>query len=231
MGRIIGGFFVLVLGLGMLYGSYALWSNGAAFRASAMQVEGTVVDFSTHRDDKGKTMYSPVVEYTTTEGQTLQMTGSTSSSSPGYSRGEKVKVFYSPGTPENARIDSFMEKFGGALILGVFAVIATLLGWFLFVGGIKNRRVRAWLAQHGMKVRAKLAGVELNEGLKVNGRSPWRLRAQWQHPVTQKVYIFYSDNVWFDPTEFCNRESVEAVVNADDPRQYVIDTSFLPQKA
>ena len=37
--------------------------------------------------------------------------------------------------------------------------------------------------------------------------------------------------VWFDPTEFCNRESVDAVVNADDPRQYMVDTSFLPEKA
>jgi hypothetical protein len=231
MGRIIGGFFVLLIGLGMLYGTYALWSNGAAFRAKAQTVEGTVVDFASERDSKGKTMYSPIVEYTPADGQTLQMTGSTSSSSPSYSRGEKVQVMYDPATPEAARLDTFMEKFFGPLILGFFAVIVTLLGWFLFFGGIKNRRVRAWLAQHGMKVRAKLAGVELNEGLKVNGRSPWRLRAQWQHPVTQKVYIFYSDNVWFDPTEFCNRESVDAVVNADDPRQYMVDTSFLPEKA
>ena len=231
MGRIIGGFFVLLIGLGMAWGAYALWANARAFRAQAAQAEGTVVDLISNRDSDGDITYKPEVEFTTAEGRTLSFTGGTASNPPSYDRGEKVKVYYSAANPEDARLDGFMEQWFGPLILGVFALVFTLLGWFLFYGGIRNRRVRAWLAQHGMKVHAKLAGAELNEGLKVNGRSPWRLRAQWQHPVTQKVYVFYSDNVWYDPSEYCNRESVEALVNADDPRQYVIDTSFLPQKA
>ena len=231
MGRIIGGFFVLVIGLGLAWGAWAIWSSGSAFRASALQAEGTVVDLVSDRDSDGDITYKPVVEFTTADGRTLQFTGGTASNPPSYSRGEKAGVFYSATDPENARLDGFAEKFLGPLIMGIFALVFTLIGWFLFFGGIRNRRVRAWLAQHGMKVQAKLAGVELNEGLKVNGRSPYRLRAQWQHPVTQKVYVFYSDNVWYDPSEYCAREQVDAVVNADDPRQYMLDTSFLPQKA
>ncbi len=231
MGRIIGGFFVLLIGLGLGWGAWSSWSNGAAFRASATHTEGTVVDIASHRDSDGDTMYKPVIEFTTADGRTLQFTSSVSSSSPSYSRGDAVKLYYAPANPEDARLDSFMEKYFLPLILSVFASVFTLIGVLLFVGGIRHRRIRAWLAQHGMKVRAKFSGVELNQSLKVNGRSPWRLRAQWQHPVTQKVYIFYSDNVWFDPTEFCNRDQVDALVNADDPRQYMLDTSFLPQKA
>ena len=231
MGRIIGGFLVLLIGLGMVWGGYATWANERAFRAQAEKAEGVVIDLVGERDSDGKTMYRPIVEYTTADGRTLEMTGSTASSPPSYARGEKVALFYSPTTPEDARIDGFAERYLLPLILGGLGAIFALVGWFLFFGGIKKRRVRAWLAQHGMKVQAKLAGAELNTGLKVNGRSPWRLRAQWQHPVTQKVYVFYSDNLWFDPTEYCNCETVAAVVNADDPRQYVVDTSFLPQTA
>ena len=231
MGRIIGGFFVLLVGFGMAWGAYALYGNARAFRATALEAEGTVVDLAGERNSDGKTMYSPVVEFTTADGRTLQFTGSTSSNPPSWSRGDTAKVLYQPANPEQARLDSFMETWFGPLILGFFALVVLLVGYALFWGGIQKRRVRAWLAQHGMKVRAKLAGAELNTSLKVNGRSPWRLRAQWQHPVTQKVYVFYSDNVWFDPTEFCDREQVDAVVNADDPRQYVVDTSFLPEKA
>ena len=233
MGRIIGGFVVLLIGLGMLYGTWAMSQSTLKFKAEAVSTEGTVLDFETERstsDGKSKTMYKPIIEYTTTEGQTLTFTTSSSSSSPSYDRGDKVKVLYSKVTPERARLDSFMENWFGPAILGAFGVIVTLIGVGMFFGGIKNRKVKAWLQTHGMKVKTKFHGVEQNTSLKVNGKSPWRVSSQWQHPVTQKVYLFYSDNIWFDPTEFCRADTIDALVNADDPRQYILDTGFLPEK-
>ncbi len=233
MGRIIGGFFALLVGLGMLWGTWALSQSTLKFKADGVKVEGTVIDFETERsttDGKTKTMYKPVVQYTTTEGQTLTFTTSSSSSSPSYDRGEKVKVLYSKITPERARLDSFMENWFGPLILGFFGVIVTLLGWFLFFGGIRNRKVRKWLETNGTKVQTRFHAVEQNTSLKVNGKSPWRVCSQWQDPATQKVHLFYSDNIWYDPTEFCQRESLDAVVNPQDPKQYFLDTSFLPEK-
>ncbi len=233
MGRIIGGFFALLAGLGMLWGAWALSQSTLKFKAGGIATEGTVVDFETERstsDGKVSTMYKPVVQYTTTDGKTLTFITSSSSSSPAYDRGEKVKVLYSKVTPERARLDSFMENWFGALIVGFFGVIIALLGWWLFFGGIKNKKIRKWLETHGTKVQTKFQAVEQNTGLKVNGKSPWRVCSQWQDPATQKVHLMYSDNIWFDPTEFCQRESVDAVVNSSDPRQYFLDTSFLPQK-
>lgn len=229
MGRIIAGVLVTLLGIGLALGALATGRSTLEFKAASSLTEGTVVDFATHQSD-GKTMYSPIVEYTV-EGRALQLSSSSSSSSPGYDRGERVPVRYSNTTPENARIDSFMENWFGPLILGVLGLLATLIGVGLTLAGIRRRRVRNWLAQHGMKVRAKLMGSELNTSYAVNGKHPWRVNAQWQHPVTQKIYIFQSDNVWFDPTEYCTSESIDALVNADDPRQYQLDTSFLPQRA
>jgi hypothetical protein len=230
MGRIIAGLAILLVGLGLLAGAAILVKNQREFRASALQAEGTVVDFATHRSD-GKTMYTPVVQFTAADGRAIEISGSTSSSSPGYERGERVPVFYSANTPEQAQIDSFMENWFGALIISIFGVLGTSIGGALFAFGLRRRRVRRWLAQHGMKVRAKMLGAEENTSYKVNGRHPWRVRAQWQHPVTQKLYVFYSDNLWFDPSDYCTAEQIEALVNADDPRQYHLDTSFLPERA
>ena len=233
MGRIIGGLFILLAGIGMLWGAWALGDSTRTFKANAVATEGTVVDFETERstsDGKTKTMYSPVIRYATQDGQTLTFTSGSSSSSPAYDRGEKVKVLYSKITPEKARLDSFMENWFGPLILGFFGVLALLIGWFMFFGGLKNRKVRQWLQVHGNKVQTRFKGVEQNTSLEVNGKSPWRVCSDWQDPATQKTHLFYSDNIWFDPTDYCKQDTVSALVNPADPRQYHLDTSFLPTK-
>lgn len=233
MGRIIGGFIALLIGLGMLWGTWALTQSTLKFKADGLATEGTVLDFETERttdDGKTKTMYKPIIEYTIADGRKLTFTSSSSSSSPSYDRGEKVKVLYSKVTPERARLDSFMDNWFGPLILGFFGVIVVLVGWFLFFGGIKNRKVRAWLQTHGTRVQSKFHAVEQNTSLEVNGKNPWRVCSQWQDPATQNMHLFYSDNIWYDPTEFCKRDTIDAVVNADDPKQYFLDTSFLPKK-
>lgn len=140
MGRTIGGFFALLAGLGIFWGTWALSQSTLKLKTEAVKTEGTVIDFKFERSTRiGRSdMYAPIVEYTTAEGQTLTFTSSLSSSSPPYDRGEKVKVLYSKITPEQARIDSFMEHWLGPLISGVFAVTFTLLGSWFFFGGIKK---------------------------------------------------------------------------------------------
>jgi hypothetical protein len=233
MGRIIGGFFVLVLGIGLLAGSFFTTRSSLAFRASSVRTEGTVVDFSeeTKRDNgKTTTMYTPIVEFTASSGKTIRFNSDTSSSSPGYNRGDKVPVLYSEQTPERARLDSFMSNWGGPLIFGVLGSVSLLAGAGLFFGGLRHRKVQAWLQVNGMPIQAKLVGVEQNTSLKVNGRSPWRVCCQWQHPSTQKMYVFYSSNYWYDPTDMVKRDTLDAKVNPDNPNEYWLDTSFLPAK-
>jgi len=76
---------------------------------------------------------------------------------------------------------------------------------------------------------ARFEGVDYDTSLTINGKHPWRLMAQWQHPATKKVYSFRSDPIWFDPSPYVNRETLDVMVNADDPSQYQIDMSFLPK--
>ncbi len=233
MGKIIAGFFVLLLGIGLLAGAYFMTRATLDFRATALHAEGTVTDFlEEDTTDKGKhkTMYRPVVEFTAASGQIIHFNSDTSSSTPSYNRGDKVPVLYPASTPERARIDSFMSNWFGPLILAVLGLVGSLIGYGLFFGGIRHRKVQAWLQTNGMPIKAKVLGVEQNTGIKVNDRSPWRIRAQWQHPSTQKVYVFYSENYWYDPTDMVKQDTLDAKVNADNPKEYWLDTSFLPEK-
>jgi hypothetical protein len=172
---------------------------------------------------------APLVQFTTSDGRTLHITGSVSSSPPAYETGEHVRVLYEATNPNAARIDSKIEMwFLPMLFGGLGAVFASIGGGFLAYL-VRRRRLREWLALNGMHVKAKFEGVIYDTSIRVNGRNPWRLTAQWQHPVTQKIYSFRSDMIWFDPTPYVQREQLDVTVNADNPRQYVVDTSFLPQ--
>jgi len=225
---IVGGIF-LVVGLAMLAGGFALWRSNAAFAAHASGADGTVTDLAYSSSSKGGT-YRPVVEFSTADGKRVHITGSTGSNPPSYSRGDKVRVLYEPANPEHAKIDSFMEQSFGVLMLGGMGAVFGLVGGGLVGFQVRRRKQRAWLAQNGMRVKAKFEGVDYDTSVRVNGRHPWRITCQWQHPATQKVYSFRSDMLWFDPTPYVKGDEIDVTVNADDPRQYVVDTSFLPPR-
>jgi len=233
MGKLVWVFAIVftLAGLGMLVGSGWTLGSTLKFRKEATITEGTVVDFATSRSDKGKTMYSPVVEYRDLSGTSRQVTGSGSSSSPGYDRGDKVPVRFMPENPEKARIDSFMENWFAPLILGGMGIIFFAIGIGSFAAGITKARNRKWLKANGMRVQAKYTGPIYDTSLKVNGKSPWRLTAQWQHPVTSAMHAFQSDAIWYDPSEVVQRDTLDVLVNADNPKVYEIDIGFLPKSA
>lgn len=223
----------LVVGLGLLTGGFFLWHSHADFVARATRADGVVTDQAYRTSSKGGGTYAPVVEFTTDDGSVVRMTGSTGSSSPSYARGEHVRVLYDRANPERAQIDSFMENWIGPMILGGIGLVFSLVGGGLVGSLVRQRKIRGWLAQNGMRVKAKFEGVDVDTSLRVNGRNPWRLSCQWQHPLTQKVYLFRSDPIWFDPAPFVKRDQhdpieLDVLVNMDNPKQYQVDTAFLP---
>lgn len=217
----------LLIGLGLLFGALFFWHSSAIFIAHAATAEGVVVDLAYSSSSKGGG-YAPVVKFTTVNGHALQMTGSVFSRPSRYSRGDRVRVFYDRARPEQAQIDAFMDTWFLPLVMGGIGLVFTLSGCGAIFVHQRQRKVREWLAQNGMRVQAKLEGINVDTSLSVNGRNPWRLSCQWQHPVTQKVYLFRSDPLWFDPAPFVKRDQLDVLVNMDNPGQYQVDTSFLP---
>ena len=138
---IVGGVFFAV-GLGLAAGGAAVWRSNARFEAAAGKAEGQVVDLISYRSDKS-TMYKPMVQFQTEDGREISFSGATGSSSPSYARGDKVPVLYDRATPENAQIDSFMERaFVVVIPLGMGLVFGGV-GGGLLAHQVKQRRVEA----------------------------------------------------------------------------------------
>lgn len=70
----------------------------------------------------------------------------------------------------------------------------------------------------GVPVQARVQGIEENESIQVNGRSPYRISAQWQDPATSQIHLFYSGNIWFDPTEYVTREHITVLLDRKNPK-------------
>ncbi len=226
----------LVIGLGMLVGAVYNFQSTRTFVAGAELTVGTVVELERResRDSDGNrsVTYYPVVRYPLPAGGEHQFRSSTGSNPPSYRQGQQVEVLYLPNNPYEARINGFFSLWGMPLILsGMGLAFAGLLGG-IFYAGVRWRRIVEQVKTSGKPVLATITGSARNTSLKVNGRSPFRISAQWENPMTGKLHVFHSDNLWFDPAEYLPEDkSVTVFIDADKPSRYWMDTRFLPEVA
>jgi hypothetical protein len=117
----------MTVGLGIRRRTRRLRQEGAKAR-------GTVVRLQTSRgSDTNTTMYSPVVQWVTGDGRTVEAVSLISSNRVGdFRRGAQVTVFYDPDNPKRMLIDGFD---GGTLAVVFCAVGAVCLGAGLLVAG------------------------------------------------------------------------------------------------
>jgi hypothetical protein len=210
------------VGLGLLGGALFAMQSTLAFQEGALVTPGTVVAV-----EGGK----PVVEFEDRAGETHRVWGTVSSNPPAYERGERVEVRYRPGAPDQARIDGFLENWFVSLVLGGLGTVFTGVGAGFGVAQLRRRRLHAWLRQFGVQVQAKYTGAHLDGSVRVNRRHPWRLTAQWQNPADGVVHTFESEMLFFDPSEFVQRETVDVWIDPSDPGRHLLDVSFLPKHA
>lgn len=94
-------------------------------------VNGTVtgmVERESYDSDSGySTTYCPAVEYTTTDGQTVEIDLNECSSPPMYSTGDAVEVYYNPANPESARLKGGVMEVVGTVFVVVLGAIGGLM--------------------------------------------------------------------------------------------------------
>ncbi len=220
-----------IIGLGMLAGSLLIFSNTRTFITRAVEAQGKVIDLERSRSSSSSSTYRPVVEVTTATGKRIEFTSNVGSSPPSHRVGEPVTVLYSPADPQAARIKSFFQLWFGFLIVFALGVVFAAIGLTMIFVRTRGRQRAEWLRQHGRRVKTAYKGVELNQSLRVNGRSPYQIITQSPDPSSNTVRVFESENIWFDPSEYIKSETIDVLVDPNNPKKYVMDISFLPKLA
>lgn len=113
---VVGGFVCLCIALGFLV-------HSAVFVRTAMRAQGRVVELRAHHDKNNEVTYSPVVSFRDMRGSEHLVESHFSSFPADHQVGESLPVLYRSEDPENAKVDVFMEIWGGAIIAGALGLI------------------------------------------------------------------------------------------------------------
>lgn len=122
----------LLVGLLMLFGSFKFYSNTKDFLSVAITTEGSVVDFISDYSDDSTTYevvtFKPVFEFSTKNGEVINITSSSSSNPPRYSVGESIEVLYEEANPNEAVINDYLSLWGLPTILGILGSVFFIIG-------------------------------------------------------------------------------------------------------
>ncbi|MCY1401675.1 hypothetical protein D9M71_167980 [compost metagenome] len=176
-----------LVGVVLLIGGAIAYKSSEEFLLEAVSTPGTVVALVKSRSSDSIT-YQPVVEFVGNDGKSFDFTSSSGSNPPSYSVGEKVEVLYPPANPQDAKINSFFDLWGGAVVMAVMGGIFFLIGGLIFlIGKLKNRK-KEYLQRKGTRVEAEFQAVECNRNVSINGRNPFLIVCHWLNPATSEVH-------------------------------------------
>lgn len=225
--NIIGAVFG-VIGAGALVAASAAGLKAYRFASVAERAQGRVVELVRQPSREGGA-YAPKVAFVAASGLAYEFIDTVGSHAPAYQVGETVTVLYHPGRPLDAHLEQAMALWAPALGLGGLALACggVALG-ALGMLWARRRRIRR-LRALGCQIEAAFHGVERNFALQIKGRHPFRVIGQWQDPTTAKVYIYRSENLRDDPTDFIHGAKVPVFIDPANPARYYMDLSFLPR--
>jgi hypothetical protein len=226
----VGKWVFSVMGALFLVMAVVSYSTTSSFLSDAARANGTVVGFEESRGDTG-TIYKPVVVFFTEANEPVKFVSRSGRGKPSVLKGDTVEVLYSPSEPNGARLDGFFELWGGTVIFASFGTPFFIIGAGLYLAGRSKRRKRAYLEKNGRSVVATFQSVDRNYSFSVNDKNPFVIVCQWLDPDTGLVHLFKSENLWFDPSPYLQRETLAVIIEPGNPLNYYMDISFLPRTA
>ncbi len=215
-----------LVGINLLYWAGVWYFQIQDFVRQSTLTRGVVVDVV--RSNSGDT-YAPVVEFVSRDGVTREFVSGVSSDPPRYAVSDKVEVLYLESAPHTARIKSFSSLWGGLLMMsGMGGILFLIPAGMLAVQLVKHYRDEHVKA-HGVPITTMYKEVIMNMRVEVGGRNPYQVITQWQDPATAEVYVFRSQYLWFDPSDYMVQKTITVMIERNNPKRYVVDLSFLPK--
>ncbi|GEM_PF-2457806 len=219
---------VAIFSFVFIAGGTLLMSQSYQEAKGTTETVGKVVDVSSYIGRKGGRMYTPVIEFYTPDGKPHRFTASISSSwQPQI--GDIKPILYKPNAPELAIVKSIFDQYifpgifivSGALVLFLFGALDPLIA-------ARNRKKERRLRSIGRPIQAQITGAA-KTGYVSNRIAYFAISAQWIDTTTNKIHLFESFAVPFDPVSAIKgRKEVTVYINPSNSKDYWMDTSFLP---
>lgn len=168
-----------------------------------------------------------IVSFTTKKGKHVQFNSYNSFNPFGDNEEKNVEVLYDPENPTRAKVNNFGSLYLGISVLGLMGTVFFLTGLSFFRKDYSKQKNIKFLKQYGKSITTKFNGLQLNMHVTVNGSHPYFISSKWLDLVTNKTYLFESENIWLDPREFSIPNEIIVLIDPKDPNKYQMDISFL----
>lgn len=106
---------------------------------------------------------------------------------------------------------------------------------FLIVGIVficivsAKKRKKARLLENGRRIYTRFNTVDYNYAVRINYAHPRIVLSSYEDP-SGKIYMFKSENLKFDPTEYLQGKQIPVYVDGDNFKKYYMDLdSVLPE--
>jgi hypothetical protein len=129
---IVGVVFGLVGGLLFVIAVF-IFINTRLFIGRAQEVKGTVVRMVYRHSSEGGGGYSPVYQFRTITGETIEIQDGLSSNPPMFREGQSIDVLYDPQNPQKARIKRWLSLYFLPVLLGGLGMIFGGIGLVMLV--------------------------------------------------------------------------------------------------
>jgi hypothetical protein len=231
--RIMGMIFVVV-GVLLLAGGFLSCRHTQHFIANSSIASGEVVDlvFQISSDSDSRSSdagtYHPVIRFETQGHEVVEFRSNTGSNPPSYRKGAAVTVRYDPNDPYTARVDSFASLWLLAIVPGGLGLVFATAGGVMMGIALRHASMLKQLEVIGSDIITEFQSVSLDRSVAVNHRHPYRVFSQWHDPAQNKVFTFKSKAIWFNPEKYIQGKDIRVRIDPNNPRRYVMDTSFLP---
>ena len=121
IGNLFGKLIVAFIGISLIAGGWFLYQSNASFMRTAVKTTGTVQRVVSGVESNGHngytTVYSPVVDFKTASGQSIEFQASSSSTI--YSPSQSVTVYYQPASPNEAQLASSASSWVSIVLIAV----------------------------------------------------------------------------------------------------------------
>lgn len=149
--------------------------------------------------------------------------------SSNFYEGKKIDIYYDKDNPNQIGMKSLNLLF--LIFPGIGLIFLTIGGIGIFVK-IKRRKLEKNLKENGQLIYADYVETMVNTSYSINGRHPYYIICEWNHPFDDKNYIFKSKNIWVNPKNMIEKRNIKqfpVYINKDCLKKYVVDTDILTE--
>ena len=124
--------------------------------------------------------------------------------------------------------DVFQYKVEGdaRLFIAIFAglgIATSGIGFFILGWHLNQMKRQKKVFENGYYMTVPITDIRMDTRVRMNGRYPYVVEAQYMEPATREIYLFRSHNFFYNPANKLTSDRVDVYLIPPDYKNYYMD--------